>query len=166
MRSGVPLLRICPEPWVGLAPPYDKDWTERVFKTAVQTRAWDGLSKTWWFPRSFEPVVTSAVREKNWIPDSMLDSQRQELYRDRRVPGTGATTSTFPGEVQGDTQLAKDYETLSLHPSAPPQLVDWAIAYWRHQYAALGAPPTQLMLAEEAYSRIIGSQVPGGAGGR
>lgn len=141
MRSGFPVFRLSPEPWIGMSIPYDKTWMDTVFKAAVTTRAWDAMSKTWWFMRSFEPVVSQLVREKKVVPDEALERARVDLYRDRVV-------------LAGESR-ASDYAILGLHPSAPAQLIDWALAFWRQQYNALGAPPTKLMEAEEAYTRIL-----------
>jgi hypothetical protein len=150
MRTGFPLWRLAPEPWVGLSVPYDPDWTKNVLGPMVDTRAFDRQSKTWWMPRAFEPAVSQAVREnKNFsLPDAAIDKARVDIYRDKTLLA-GASA-------------ASDYALLGLHPSCPPQLVDWALAFYRQAFAYYGAPTTQLLLVEEAYARIMNKPTGGG----
>lgn len=148
-QSGFPLWRLAPEPWIGLAIPYapefsgDSKHPNAPLRTTVETMAFDRQSKTWWMPRSYEPAVTSLVREYKGfdINDVAVDKARVEIYRDKVL-------------FTGGESAASDYAMLSLHPSAPPQLVDWALMYWRNTFKNYGAPPTHLMQLEEAYSRI------------
>lgn len=142
MKNQFPPLRLHPEPWVGMSVPYSPDWTKNVFLTAITTAAFDRISKTWWFPRSFEPVVSQMIREKfSDIKEEALSKARVSLYRDR---------VNIPGESS-----ASDFAILGLAPSAPPQLVDWALSYWKQVYAYYGAPTTKLLEVEEAYERIM-----------
>lgn len=143
MRSSFPVWRLAPEPWIGLALPYDPDWQKNVLRPAVETCAFDKQSKTWWMPRSYEPVVTGLVREhkKFSISDIEMIKARENVYRDKVL---------LPGE-----SLASDYALLALSPNAPPQLVDWALAYWKNVFHHYGAPTTYLMQIEEAYARIM-----------
>lgn len=140
----LPPLRLAPEPWIGMAVGYDPDWQKNVFLPAIDTRAWDKLSKTWWFPRSFEPIVSQMIRERPalGVTDAALQNSRVELYRDK-IAGAA------------DPTMAADIALLFGMPSPPPQLVDWARAYWVNVFRHYGAPPTTVMQMEEAYARIM-----------
>lgn len=152
MRGSFPVWRLAPEPWIGLSVSYDPDWTKNVLGPMVDTRAFDKVSKTWWMPRAFEPAVTQAVRvnARFGLSDKAIDDARVALYRDRvHLAGESA---------------ASDYAILGLHPSCPPQLVDWALAYWRQVFAYYGAPTTQLLRVEEAYARIMANAMAPASG--
>ena len=142
-QSGFPMWRLAPEPWIGLAVPYDPEWQKVVLASAVETRAFDRQSKTWWMPRSYEPVVTALVREnkKFSFSDAEIDKACVDIYRDKVL-------------FTGGESAASDYAMLALHSSAPTWLLDWALAGWRNVFKHYGAPTTHLMQLEEAYGRI------------
>lgn len=133
----VSIYRLQPEPWVGLAVPYSPELTDAM-KTAVDLKAFDRLGKTWWFPRSYEPVVTTLVKEHvKGVNDQRLQAARSMLYLQK-----------------GNRATDDDYAKLGLHSSAPEELIELTMNYWRGRFAQFGAPTSVLHEMEESYARI------------
>lgn len=145
------ILSLSPELWAGAQTPFDKAFND-AFHKLVSVNAWDGMSKTRWFPISYLPFVKQLIREHALTSDTALDraSTLIQSELDRRVAIKRATDAD--GNVNG--QLAADYAELGLHPSAHRTLVEWAIIFWRKELGTLGAPTTRLLQLEECYRRI------------
>lgn len=144
MAKGYPVLRLSPEPFVGVVTDYSKEFVEKL-KAVCSVRAWDGVTSTWWFPVSYEPFVVELLRELKLTNESELNRTRALI-----------ATSTKRGPVTED--IAAQYRVLGLDPSAPPVLVEWALYFWRKELGGIGAPTTKLLQVEEAHRLISGGK--------
>lgn len=137
-----PVYRLAPEPFFGLAVDYNEDFSEQL-KRVADIRAWDRSTRTWYFPRSLEGFITATAKQHGLIPDSpAIRKQREALYL-----------------TKGDVGTADDYAKLGLHRSAPAELVEIVMAYWRQRFSSFGAPATVLQEMEEAHARIYAQRV-------
>lgn len=140
-KGGNAVLRLSPEPWLGVTTDFNPKFTEEL-KKLVDVKAWDRSTYTWWMPSQLMPHVLTLMREHKVASDNEIEHARRAIEIERR-PKFAPTSETFAL-----------YAELGLHPSAPPMLVEWAVYFWRKQSESIGAPTTKLLQVEEAYRKI------------
>jgi hypothetical protein len=136
------VLRLAPFRWIGAAPGYSDAFNTFIKSDAVPVRAWDRITRVWWFPEHYEPAVREKLLELRLIhPDAASNWIRQVHFN-----------ATKDGDVDSRRNALK---TLGLDPdSNPPRdFVRQAYGYWKQQYLQTGAF-TRLQRLEEAYKLL------------
>lgn len=142
---------LSPELWVGAAVGYDKPFVAAM-KQMVNTMAWDGQSRTWWFPISYLVHVKQLIREHHLTSDGLLENAYNLIQIELKRRTALKVATSVDGVVK--PELVAAYARLGLHPTCSPTLVEWAIILARKEDGQLGAPSTELLHKEEAYRFI------------
>ena len=132
-------IRPYPGRWIGICAGYSKDFIEFT-KTACPIRAWDVATKTWWFPESYEPLLSLELVKHGLITQAQAAAFSKEFYAYQKL-GTAE----------------EPYAILGIKPGSPRGFVDLAYQYWKRQFQSVGGAGTQLEEVECAYAAIIGT---------
>jgi hypothetical protein len=136
------VLRLAPFRWIGAAPGYSDAFNTFIKSDAVPVRAWDRITRVWWFPEHYEPAVREKLLELRLIhPDAASNWIRQVHFNAAKDGGVDSRRNAL--------------KTLGLDPdSNPPRdFVRQAYGYWKQQYLQTGAF-TRLQRLEEAYKLL------------
>lgn len=131
-------LRPYPGRWIGVHVAYSATIVE-FFKKSCPMKAWDAATKTWWFPESYEPIISAELVRAKLITPEQAKAFSKDFYAHQKL-----------GKKE------EPYAILGINVGAPRGFVDLAYNYWRRQFQNAGGAGTQLEEVEHAYREIIG----------
>lgn len=131
-------IRGFPGRWLGVSPQYNPEFVEWL-KASIPVRAWDKGNQTWWFPESYEPIVTAEMVRRGLLTPEKARQFAGEYYAHQKLG-----TSEEP------------YRILGLQPGVPRPMIDIAYQFWKQYYAGSKVGTmTQAQEIEEAYANIL-----------
>lgn len=151
-KFGFPLRR-SQHRWIGVRVGFNEQFNA-FLKAEVPTRAWDGISKTWWFPEQYEHIVRDKLVGMNLIsPDAASAWVREFHFHDQRIVDE---SSSVEPEAENKANVRKRklaLIALGLDPQAEPpsEFVKQAYWYWKQKWTQ-EAVFNRLAEVEEAWA--------------
>ena len=130
-------IRPYPGRWIGICARYNRDFINFT-KTSCPVKAWDVATNTWWFPESYEPILSLEMVKHNLITQEQATAFSKEFYAYQKL-GTAE----------------EPYAILGIKSGSPRGFVDLAYQYWKRQFQNVGGAGTQLAEIEGAYAAIL-----------